>query len=182
MNKNIIFGLTGSIACYKACNVISKLIQKNNNIQCILTKNALNFIGKSTLEGLTKNEVLVDMFENKSYTKHIELSKWADIAIVCPATANIINKFANGIADDFLTTFFLSWEIGKKPFLIFPAMNENMYLHPVTQKSINYLKSIGVYISETGSGYLSCGEKGIGRLLEPDEILNIVKNYLWKPY
>jgi phosphopantothenoylcysteine decarboxylase/phosphopantothenate--cysteine ligase len=178
MSKNIIFALTGSIACYKACSVISKLVQKNNNIQCILTKNALNFIGKSTIEGLTQNQALVDMFENKSYTKHIELSKWADIAIVCPATANIINKFASGIGDDFLTTFFLSWKIGEKPFLIFPAMNENMYLHPVTQKSIDYLKSIGVYVSQTKSGYLACGEKGAGRLLEVEEILKIIESYI----
>jgi len=175
MSKNIIFAMSGSIACYKACSVISNLVKNGNNIQCILTKNALNFIGKSTIEGLTNNDVLIDMFENKSYTKHIEVSKWADIAVVCPATANIINKFASGIGDDFLTTFFLSWKIKEKPFLIFPAMNENMYLNPVTQKSIEYLKSIGVYIADTSKGHLACGDEGLGRLPEPDEIIKIIE-------
>lgn len=177
-NKNIIFSLSGSIACYKACFVISGLIQKGCSVQCVCTKNSLEFIGKATLEGLTKRPVLCDMFEKEVYTKHIELSEWADISVLCPATANIINKLASGIADDYVTTNFLSWKIKEKPYIIFPAMNENMYEHPITQKSIKKLKEIGVIILETEKGYLACGAKGKGRLLEPQKIINTIEKYL----
>jgi phosphopantothenoylcysteine decarboxylase/phosphopantothenate--cysteine ligase len=176
--KNIIFGLTGSIACYKACSVISKLVQYGCDVQTVCTKNALNFIGKATLEGLTKKKVLIDMFERESYTKHVELAKWADIFVICPATANIMNKFAYGISDDYLSTIFLSWRIKEKPVLVFPAMNENMYEHPVTQKSIEILKETGAVVLETGFGNLACGDKGKGRLLEPENIMEIIKKYL----
>ncbi len=175
--KNILFGLSGSIACFKACSVISKLVQKGNNIQTICTPNTLNFIGKATLEGLTFNEVLIDMFDKNSYTRHIELSKWADIFVICPATANVINKFASGIADDYLTTTFLAWDI-LKPVLVFPAMNKNMYLHPVTQNSIKKLKEIGVFVSDTAKGRLACGDEGEGRMIEVDEIVKIIEGSL----
>ncbi|MEF3279350.1 MAG: flavoprotein [Elusimicrobiota bacterium] len=176
-SKKILFSLTGSIACYKACFVISKLIQKGYDLQIICSKNALNFIGKATLEGLTQKEVLTDMFDKKLYTKHIELSSWADIFVICPATANIINKLAQGIADDYISTTFLSWNL-KKPCLIFPAMNENMYIHPITRQAIKKLNSIGVYISPTSQGYLACGVSGKGRLLEPEQIIKIIEKYL----
>lgn len=173
--KNIIFSLSGSIACYKACTVISKLIQKGYNVQCICTRNAFEFIGRATLEGLTNRAVLYDMFDKEIYTKHIELSNWADISVLCPATANIINKLASGIADDYVSTNFLSWKIKEKPYIIFPAMNENMYEHLVTQNSIKKLKEIGVRVYETSEGYLACGTKGKGRMLEPDKIVNLIE-------
>lgn len=178
MAKKIIFGLSGSIACYKATEVISKLIQKENEVQCIATENAIKFIGKATLEGLTKRQLLYDMFEKEVSTRHIELSNWGDIMIICPATANIINKLACGIADDYLTTTFLSFDISKKPVIIFPAMNENMYRHPITQSSIKRLRELGLLITRTGTGYLACGQKGEGRLLEVSEIMEIIEKYL----
>ncbi|MGC8867683.1 MAG: flavoprotein [Elusimicrobiales bacterium] len=175
MNKNIVFILSGSVAVFKACSVISKLVQKGHNLKVIGTKNSLNFIGKSTIEAITGKPFLVDMFENNlSDPQHIELSQWADVAILCPATANIINKMACGIADDLPTTFFLSWEISKKPFLVFPAMNEKMYLHPITQSSIRKLSEIGVKIYEAEEGYLACKMKGKGRLMEPEKIIDII--------
>ncbi|MBP7796641.1 MAG: phosphopantothenoylcysteine decarboxylase [Elusimicrobiales bacterium] len=177
-NKNIIFGLTGSIACYKACSVISKLVQYGAEVRTVCSKNALNFIGKATLEGLTKKQTLVDMFERESYTTHIDLAKWADIYVICPATANIINKFASGIADDYLSTIFISWRLKEKPLLIFPAMNENMYDHPLTQESVSKLKKIGVVVADTEFGNLACGDKGRGRLPEPETIIEIIKKYL----
>lgn len=175
MKKNIAFILTGSIAVFKACQVISKLTQKGYELQVIGTQNSTFFIGKSTIEGLTGKPFLTDMFSKSlSNTQHIEISKWADIAVVCPATANIINKMASGIADDWPTTLFLSWDLSQKPFLIFPAMNENMLMHPVTQNSIKVLKKIGVKIYEAEEGHLACGDVGKGRLMEPEKIVRII--------
>lgn len=179
MKKNkILFQLTGSIACYKACSVISKLVQNGFEVQTVCTSNALKFIGKSTLEGLTHRPVYVDMFEEKFALEHIELTKWLDLAIICPASANIINKLASGIADDYVSTIFLAFDFSK-PYLIAPAMNKNMLEHPATQKSIKTLESWGVKVLKTGSGFLACGDKGEGRLLEPEiiykEILKAIK-------
>src|SRR3989339_311498 len=101
---NVLFQLTGSIACYKACNVISKLVQEGFSVKTIVSVNALKFIGKSTLEGLTHYPVYVDTFEEKFALEHIEIVKWLDLAIICPATANIINKLAAGIGDDYIST------------------------------------------------------------------------------
>jgi len=171
---NIIFKLTGSIACYKACSVISKLIQDGYEVKTVCTPAALEFIGLSTLEGLTKKPVYFDVFERKNALEHIDLNKWADITIVCPATANIINKFAAGIGDDCVSTLFLSSDL-KKPYLIFPAMNEKMFLHPSTQNSIKVLKSWGIKVMDTATGRQACGDIGPGRMLEPEEILKLIK-------
>lgn len=177
MKKNkILFQMTGSIACYKACIVISKLVQNGFHVQTICSENALKFIGKSTLEGLTRRPVYVDTFEEKLALEHIEITKWLDLAIICPATANILNKLASGIADDYISTTFLAFDFSK-PYLIAPAMNKNMLGHPATQKSIKTLKSWGVKILQTASGFLACGDEGQGRLLEPEIIYReILKN------
>ncbi len=166
---NILFQFTGSIACYKACNIISRLVQNGFNVKTICTQNALKFIGKSTLEGLTHNPVYTDTFEEKLSLEHIELTKWLDLAIICPATANIINKLAAGIADDYISTVFLAFDFSK-PYLIAPAMNKNMYSHPATSRSIKILKDWKVKVLDTASGYQACGDMGTGRLLEPVEI------------
>ncbi|MBU2530611.1 MAG: flavoprotein [Elusimicrobia bacterium] len=166
---NILFQLTGSIACYKACNTISRLIQNGFNVKTICTKNALKFIGKSTLEGLTHNPVYTDTFEEKFALEHIEITKWLDLAIICPATANTINKLAAGIADDYISTVFLAFDFSK-PYLIAPAMNKNMYSHPATSRSMKILKDWGVKVLDTASGHQACGDVGKGRLIETDEI------------
>ena len=198
---NVLFQLTGSIACYKACNVISKLVQEGFSVKTICSNNALKFIGKSTLEGLTHYPVYVDMFEEKfnacagavskhgvpqtAALEHIEIVKWLDLAIICPATANIINKLAAGIGDDYISTTFLAFDFSNacagavskhgvpqtaKPYLVAPAMNKNMYAHPAMVKGIKTLEGWGVKVLGTGTGYQACGDKGAGRLLEPDEI------------
>jgi len=171
---NILFQLTGSIACYKACNVISKLVQDGYEVRTVCSENALKFIGKSTLEGLTHKAVYVDTFEDRSALGHIALTKWLDLAIICPATANIMNKLAAGIGDDYISTVFLAFNFSK-PYLIAPAMNQNMYTHPATKRSIGILEGWGVKVLGTGAGYQACGDKGAGRLLEPEAIYKEIK-------
>lgn len=170
MSKSkILFVMTGSIACYKACNLISKLVQSQYEVQVVATPSALQFVGNATLEGLTGKPVVSDMWKPGAIMDHIHLNRWADLVLVCPATANYINKIAQGVGDDLATTLFLSHNF-EKPFLIAPAMNTSMYLHPVTAESIQKLKSLGVNILETASGVLACGEVGYGKLLDPDLI------------
>lgn len=176
-SKNVLFIFTGSIACYKACNVLSKLKQSGYNIKTVMSPSSLEFVGRATIEGLTGEAPLVDTFAKGHAMDHINLARWADLIIVAPATANYINKIANGIGDDLLTTLFLAHDF-QKPFLLAPAMNTKMYLHPATQTSIKQLKSYGVSILETASGVLACGEVGWGRLLEPDLIVKEIEQAL----
>ncbi|MCX5792986.1 MAG: flavoprotein [Elusimicrobia bacterium] len=175
--KNILFQLTGSIACYKACNVISKLVQEGHDVKTVCSANALKFIGKSTLEGLTHNAVYTDTFEDRSALEHIALTKWLDLAIICPATANIMNKLAAGIGDDYISTVFLAFDFAK-PYLIAPAMNQNMWAHPATKRSVGVLEGWGVKVLGTGLGYQACGDIGTGRLLEPEAIYKEIKKSL----
>lgn len=169
--------MTGSIACYKACQVISRLVQNDCDVQVVATPAALNFIGNATLEGLTGKPVVSDTFAVGSIMDHIHLMRWADLILVAPATANFINKAAQGIGDDLVHTLFLAHDF-KKPFLIAPAMNSSMYNHPVTQKSIQALKAMGLEILDTASGMLACGEEGLGKLLDPELIIEAIKNKL----
>ncbi len=176
-SNHILFIFTGSIACYKAVNVVSKLAQEGHQVQCILTPSASQFIGAPTLEGLTGLRVHTSVFEEGQIMGHIKLIRDADIVVVAPATANFINKISAGIADDLASTLFLAHDF-KKPFILFPAMNSFMYHHPTTQKSIEKLTAMGITISSTGSGILACGEVGYGKLLEPELILNEIKQNL----
>ncbi len=180
LNSKILFQLTGSIACYKSCAVISQLVQQGHEVQVVCSKNALQFIGKATLEGLTHRPVLTDVFEPRHIMSHIELSNWADLSIVCPATANTINKLAHGIADDLITNLFLT-HVWSKPYLIVPAMNSKMLSHPATQNSLALLKSWGCEILPTDFGVLACGEVGEGKLVDPEKILLYIEQRLQKP-
>lgn len=170
LNKNVLIILTGSIACYKTCSVISALHQKGYQIKTVLSPSSLQFIGAATIEGLTGIAPVTDMYAKGSIMDHINLNRWADLVLVAPATANYINKIAAGIGDDLLTTLFLSHDFSK-PFVIAPAMNTKMYLHPTTQASLAKLKSYGIEILETASGVLACGEVGYGKLLDPQLIV-----------
>lgn len=175
--SKILFQMTGSIACYKACQIISKLVQSGYDVQVVTSSAALQFIGKATIEGLTGKPVVSDLFATGNVMDHIHLVRWADLILVAPATANFINKTAHGIGDDIVTTQFLAHDF-KKPMLVAPAMNTNMYLHPATQASLRLLRGMGVEILETASGVLACGEVGWGRLLEPDLILAEIEKHL----
>lgn len=177
LKSKVLFILTGSIACYKACQVISRLVQHGCEVQVVATPSALEFVGNATIEGLTGKHVVSDLFSAGDVMDHIHLVRWADLILVAPATANFINKAAQGVADDLVQTLFLAHDF-KKPFLVAPAMNTTMYLHPVTQESTRKLESMGVKILETASGVLACGEEGFGKLLDPDLILKEVLDLL----
>ena len=176
-NPKLLFILTGSIAAYKVCQVLSDLKKQNYQIKVIATQAALKFIGLSTLEGLTSEKVSVDLYENGSNMDHIHLIRWADMIVTAPATANYINKMALGIGDDLASTVFLAHDF-QKPFLVFPAMNTKMYLHPTVQNSIEKLKTMGIDILDSASGVLACGETGVGRLLEPQQIIHEIQSRL----
>lgn len=177
-NAKVLFFLTGSISCYKACHVISRLVQAGVSVQTVATPAALRFIGTSTLEGLTRKAVLSDMWKEGGALDHISCAREADLAIVCPATANTLNRMAAGLADDLTGALFLAWEHGQKPWYVAPAMNTFMWKHPATQASVGTLKSWGVRVIEPAAGMLACGDEGAGRLAEPDAILEELKRAL----
>jgi phosphopantothenoylcysteine decarboxylase/phosphopantothenate--cysteine ligase len=183
MSKSkILFLMSGSIAAYKACSVISKLVQNGFEVQVGATSSALKFVGAATLEGLSGRPIFSDIYEPGQMMDHIHLSRWADLAIVCPASANTLNQLAAGIAENVIGNLFLSYELKRKPFLVAPAMNVEMLHHPATQASLKVLSSWGVEILATGVGYQACGEIGEGRLLEPNEIYTaILKNIQASP-
>jgi len=172
--------MTGSIACYKSCQVISRLVQKGISVQVVATPAALKFVGTATLEGLSGNPVVSDLYTSGNVMDHIHLIRKADLVLVAPATANFINKISSGIGDDLASTLFLAHDF-KKPFLIAPAMNTSMYFHPITQASVLKLQSLGVQILDSASGVLACGETGFGKLLEPDLILEEVLKFITSP-
>lgn len=177
LNYKVLVKITGSIAAYKAAYLISKLMQAGFEVEVVMTKSALQFIGVATLEGLTHKPIYTDIFERGKMMSHIELTKWADLTIVVPADANTISKFANGIADNLVTSLFLAHD-QKKPYLIAPAMNTGMFIHPATQESLKKLAEWGIHILPTDTGYLACGDIGEGKLLEPDLIFGHICNHL----
>ena len=173
-NKCIIVGITGGIAVYKICYLVSSLKKQGYDVHVLMSKEAQEFVTPLTFQTLSNNKVITDMF-TIDYTPdvhHISLAKKADLFVIAPATANVIAKVANGIADDMLTTTFLASNCKK---LIVPAMNTQMLMNPVTQDNIQKCKNYGMHIFESNSGYLACGDVGKGRLPEPDEIEDKIK-------
>ena len=172
LGKHIVLGVTGSIAAYKAAVLSSSLVKEGAEVRVIETKNALKLVGEATFEGLTHNRVLIDTFspDNASGVEHVDLAGWTDVFVVAPASADIIAKFACGIADDMLSTAFLAVR-RDTPVLVAPAMNTNMYENPATQENLATLRRRGIKIIEPSSGYLACGTEGKGRMAEPSEIL-----------
>ena len=178
-HSKIVIGITGSIAAYKSCELISQLIKEGHEVKAIMTSTAQKFLGKASVEALTKNKVYVDDFSDDSLMSHIELGNWCDAALIYPASAQTINSFANGVGHELINSFFLAFDFSKN-FLIAPAMNTRMFEHPVTKKSLKQLKKIGCQILDTEEGPLACGEYGLGRLLNPErtktQLLNIIGN------
>jgi phosphopantothenoylcysteine decarboxylase/phosphopantothenate--cysteine ligase len=177
-NQNILFLMSGSIAAYKACDLISKLVKLGNSVQVVASESLLQFVGVSTLEGLTGKPVITSSFNPGSAMAHIDLGKWCDLAVLCPASAHTINAIANGTASDPIGSLFLAFDFKNKKFFVAPAMNTRMYDNFATQNSLKLLKSAGVIVLPTGSGDLACGEYGEGRLLEPTDILNFLESEL----
>ena len=168
--KNVVLGVTGSIAAYKIANLASALVKLHADVTVIMTKNATNFINPITFESLTGNKCLVDTFDrNFQYSvEHVSLAKKTDIFLVAPASANVIGKMANGIADDMLTTTILACRC---PKLVSPAMNTNMYENPIVQDNLETLKRYGFEVIDPACGYLACGDTGAGKMPEPDILL-----------
>ncbi len=167
---NILFLLSGSIACYKACTAISRLTQAGLTVQTVATPAALRFVGAATLEGLSGRPVFTDVFETGRALDHIALARQADLALLCPATANTVNRLAAGLADDPVGALFLAWELKTKPWWIAPAMNAHMWTHPATAASLEKLRAWGVRVLDPIDGPHACGETGPGRLAEPEHI------------
>lgn len=172
-NKTVILGVTGSIAAYKIANLSSMLVKLNCDVHVIMTKNALNFINPITFETITKNKCLVDTFDRdfEFDVKHISLAKKADLILVAPASANIIGKVSNGIADDMLSTTIMA---SKATTIFSPAMNTNMYENKIVQDNIKKLMDYGYKFIEPASGFLACGDKGKGKLPSEELLVSYI--------
>lgn len=161
--KTVVLGVSGSIAAYKIAGLASRLVKKHADVHVIMTENATNFINPITFETLTGNKCLVDTFDRNFQfnVEHVALAKRADVIMVAPATANVIGKIANGIADDMLTTTVMACKAEK---FISPAMNTNMFENPIVQDNLRKLRTFGYTVIEPDSGYLACGDTGAGKM------------------
>jgi phosphopantothenoylcysteine decarboxylase/phosphopantothenate--cysteine ligase len=169
-DKSILVGITGSIAAYKGVEIVSKLVQEGALVDVVMTESAKHFVGPLTFQALTRRKVYCQMFDLSFLPDpgHISLAERAELALISPATANVIGKLANGIADDLLTSTMLAVRC---PVLIAPAMNDKMYTHPAVQQNIQRLKQMGYNFVDPEEGYLACGIPGVGRLASIDKIL-----------
>src|SRR5690625_1833304 len=172
--KNVVLGVSGGIAAYKACALTSKLVQKGANVKVVMTKGSTQFVQPLTFQALSRNPVYIDAFDEKNPEKiaHIDLADWADLIILAPATAHLLGKVANGLADDMLTTILLATTA---PVYVAPAMNVHMYDHPAVKQNLITLESYGYRFIEPGDGYLACGYVGKGRLEEPENIIAVIE-------
>ena len=168
--KNVVLGVTGSIACYKALDLASKLVQAGANVETILSYGATQFVTPLAFRSLTHREVVTDTFDAASEhsVEHVALARWADIVVIAPATVHCIAKLAAGLADDPLTTSVIATDA---PLLVAPAMDANMYDHPATQENIVRLRARGVFLAGPDPGRLASGMMGMGRLVEPADLL-----------
>ena len=171
--KTILLGVTGSIAAYKAAALASMLKKLHADVHVLMTKNAVNFINPITFETLTGNKCLIDTFDRnfEFSVEHVSLSKKADLALIAPASANVIGKMANGIADDMLTTTLLACTC---KILVSPAMNTRMYESPIVQDNLEKLRRYGMTVIDPANGYLACGDIGPGKMPEPEVLLNYI--------
>lgn len=172
--KKVVLGVSGGIAAYKACTLVSRLVQMEVEVKVIMTKSAEEFISPLTFQALSRNPVYTDTFDEKDPEKiaHIDVADWADIFLLAPCTANIIGKLANGIADDMLSTTLLATEAD---VYLAPAMNVHMYAHPAVIENMQKLEKYGYKFIEPGSGYLACGYVGKGRLEDPETIIQVLE-------
>ncbi len=171
--KTVVLGVTGSIAAYKIANLASMLVKLNADVHVIMTRNATYFINPITFETLTGNKCLVDTFDRdfKFNVEHVALAKRADIFMVAPASANVVGKIANGIADDMLTTTIMAC---KQKKIIAPAMNTNMFENPILQDNLKKLESYGMEVIVPATGYLACGDVGAGKLPSEEVLLGYI--------
>lgn len=178
-NKNILLAVCGGIAAYKVVDVASRLRKLGANVHVVMTKEATEFVTPLTFQEISGNPVNVSMWDKVTNwnVEHIALASLADLVLIAPATANIIGKIANGIADDMLSTVIMAT---KAPVLVAPAMNSNMYQNPITQRNLQTLCNYNYQIIEPASGHLACGVTGVGRLPEPITLVECVQEYFAK--
>ncbi|WP_346934965.1 bifunctional phosphopantothenoylcysteine decarboxylase/phosphopantothenate--cysteine ligase CoaBC [Clostridium sp.] len=178
--KNVVVGVTGGVAVYKALDVISRLKKKDINVDVIMTKSACEFVTPLSFQSLSQNAVIKNMFdEPRAFEiQHISLAKKADVLVVVPATANIIGKVANGIADDMLSTTIMATNA---KVIFAPAMNTNMYNNPIVQENIKKLISYGYEFINPSSGRLACGDVGDGKLADTEDIAEVILSHLHEP-
>ena len=174
--KRILLGISGGIAAYKTPELIRLFVKAGAEVKVITTEHALEFVTRLTLQTVSKNAVYSNTFEesNEYSTEHIALNDWADVLLVAPATANILGKFAGGIADDALSTTYLAFE---KPVFVAPAMNCKMWAHPAVQENMDKLHNLGVRFIESTEGELACGDVGKGRMEEPIVIFRLISEF-----
>jgi phosphopantothenoylcysteine decarboxylase/phosphopantothenate--cysteine ligase len=175
----IVLGVTGGIACYKAVELVRLLVKADYRVQVIMTRGAVEFVTPLTFQTLSGNPVATETFNltQESEIGHINLADSADIFVVAPATANVIGKVANGIADDLLTTVLMATQA---PVLIAPAMNIHMYENPILQENLRKLRRVGYHLMEPADGFLACGYEGKGRLPDPEKIVEAIESLLKK--
>ncbi len=174
-SKNVLVGVTGGIAAYKSAILVRSLKKANAEVRVVMTKAAQEFLTPLTMASLSENQVGLDMFQQPPIheIRHISWADWSELAILAPATANIIGKAANGIADDLLSSLLLALEC---PVVFAPAMHRQMWAHPAVQRNIETLRSYGYHIVEPVAGELASGDMGVGRMSEPDEILQFIQD------
>lgn len=176
--KNILIGITGSIAAYKICELIRMFKKDNCNVKVVLTPNAKEFVTVLTLETLSQNPVYTEQFTPRDSVEHISLCDWADYFILAPLDANTLSKIAGGICDNLLTSVVCAYLGRKKPLILAPAMNTGMWQNPIVQKNLQLLKELGCTILEPEDGPLACGYNDKGRLCSLDKIYNSINNNL----
>jgi phosphopantothenoylcysteine decarboxylase/phosphopantothenate--cysteine ligase len=172
-NKHIVLGVTGSIAAYKAAELVRLMIKKNWEVSVIMTQSATRFVGELTLRTLTRRPVVLDMYQETETWRptHISLADWADVLVIAPCTANVMAKLAHGLADDALSATALACQA---PLVVAPAMNEKMWDNPATRENLRLLKSRGAVVLDVEQGELACGCEGRGRLAALDMIIESV--------
>ena len=166
--KEVLLGITGGIAAYKSAAIVSRLTQRGIGVTVVMTKSATKLVAPQTFEALSGKPVRYSLFSSKMGHAHIELARAADLFCIAPATANILAKAANGIADDLVSTLILSFD---KPIIFAPAMNTVMWNKPSVQRNVKQLHDDGMFFIGPESGHLSCGENGCGRMSEPEVIV-----------
>lgn len=175
--KNIVLGVTGGIAAYKACELVSRLRKQQATVNVVMTESATSFVSPETFQALSRNPVVTSLFQSVKYweIEHISLAQKTDAVIIAPATSNIIGKIASGIADDFLSTMVMA---STAPVILAPAMNTQMYENPIFQKNMQFLESQGYHMVDPSSGLLACGDIGKGKMADPSVLEEYLINLL----
>lgn len=172
--KKILLGITGSIAAYKSVFFVRLLVKAGAEVKVIMTEGAKDFVSPLTFGTLSKNKVYSELFDEDSWANHVMLGRWADVMIIAPASCNTLAKMSNGICDNLLLAVYLS---SKSPVVIAPAMDEDMWIHPATQKNIETLKQYGAHFLSVNNGELASGLTGEGRMAEPEEIIKYLETF-----